>query len=449
MPVVYFQILIGHHIVRVSDRVISYAKDERGQYAIITAILSMPLLLAGSAAMDFSSAMSEHKAIKNALDNAVLAAAVDNSVGDTEKMSLAEYAFRENYSGRANVSLVSAASNGRIELSAEGVVPYSIANALGVEGVKVAAKSAAVSSNNNTICVLALAKNADDAITFTGDIKYTSPTCSVHSNSTSGKSILSDSRYMPAAKSFCASGGAIGLFKPYAKGNCQPIEDPYLKTPNASIGPCVDVKKNVKAAIGPKGGDTSTDSTGSDVTFYPGTYCKGLKIDGVNVRFMPGDYVIMGGALEFKNGAQAEADDVTFSLSGDKTRLKIEKGASLRIVAPSKGPRKGIAFMQMASVIDKKNKKETGKKESKLKTNEIKSGGSMSVTGTVYFPTQSIKVSGTDTSLSAVAAATSFIALTVELDGGEGSNMVVNVDHEKAGLPPILPAGEDGAILVE
>jgi len=73
----------------------------------------------------------------------------------------------------------------------------------------------------------------------------------------------------------------------------------------------------------------------------------------------------------------------------------------------------------------------------------------MSVTGTVYFPTQSIKVSGTDTSLSAVAAATSFIALTVELDGGEGSNMVVNVDHEKAGLPPILPAGEDGAILVE
>jgi len=73
----------------------------------------------------------------------------------------------------------------------------------------------------------------------------------------------------------------------------------------------------------------------------------------------------------------------------------------------------------------------------------------MSVTGTVYFPTQSLKVSGTDTSLSAVAAATSFIALTVELDGGEGSEMVVNVDHEKAGLPPILPSGEDGAILVE
>lgn len=430
------------HLLSIYER---YKTDQKGQYAIITALLAMPLLLGTSAAIDFSSASSEHKAIKNALDNAVLAAAVDNSLDDAGKQKLAEYSFHENYSGRADVKLVSDSKDGRVELAAEGMVPFSISDALGMKGVKVAAKSAAIMSEENTICILALAETADYSIQFSGGINYSSPSCSVHSNSKSALAIMSDSGVLPIAKSFCASGGAKGSFSPYAKGNCLPIEDPYLKVPNASIGACMPIAKKVKAPIG-----VDVDNgTGSDVVFYPGTYCEGMKVDGTNVRFMPGDYVITGGALEFKNGAQAEADDVTFSMFGDKARLKIEKGASLRIVAPSSGPRKGIAFMEMASVIAKKNEKKSGKKETKAKVNEIKSGGSMSVTGTVYFPTQSIKVSGADTHLSATASATSFIALTIELDGGEGSTMVVNVDHEKAGLPPILPRGETGAILVE
>ncbi len=439
--------------MRLRNKIRSFKANEDGHFAIMTAVLSVPLLIGMSAAMDYSGALDEQTSIKNALDNAVLAAATNNRASDSEKINIAKLHFEQNYTGRVDVSPRATSGEGRVDMWAEGLVPYSISDALGLDGIQLNVKSAAERSEKNVICVLALSESDEGSVTFAGGAKFFAPTCSVHSNSSSSKALLSSGTVSPIAKSFCASGGVKGSFSPYAKGQCLPIEDPYFNTPNALIETCVPDTKFKAPKEDKKANDTaaatsieSENATGSNITLYPGTYCKGLTIDGVNVRFMPGDYVILDGPLTFKNGGQAVAEDVTFGLSGDKAKLKIEKGANLRVKAPSYGPRKGLAFMEMTTKSEKSSKKKDKKKP---KPHEIKSGGTLDVIGTVYFPTQPIKVSGSGTRMGSQAPATSFIAHTIEIDGDDGALVQVKVDHQSAGLPPLLPRAEDGAVLVE
>lgn len=459
--------------MNIAEYIRDYKSDQRGQYAIITAILSMPLLLAASATMDFSSAMSEHKAVKNALDNAVLAAVSNDSVSLAQKEQIAKRHFEQNYNGRIDFTTSSKADDYTVSMSAKGVLPFSISDALGLDGIKVDAYSKAALSMENVVCVLALDKSGADAITFTSDLKFAAPSCTVQSNSTSATSINSNGTYAPLAKSFCAAGGISGAFNPHAKGECRPIDDPYATVPAARIGSCmpdsvyatvgsqlneqaiwiniiraviawIRAKRDGEAAkwayeIIPDSGNT----TGSNTVFYPGTYCNGLTVDGRDVTFMPGDYVIKDGPLTFKNAAQAAADNVTFGFTGLGSTLRIEEGSNVLVKAATSGDRKGLAFMEMP-----------GSGGRRMGTpgflaSMITSGGSLQVIGALYFPRQKLIVSGSGTKLGAQSPSTSFIAYNLIFEGERGSEVVVNVDHNAAGLPPVLPRASEGAILVE
>ncbi len=452
-----------------------FQKDENGQYAIMTAILSLPLLVASSAVLDYTSATGEHKAVKNALDNAVLAAATNNSIPADEKKELARKHFKGNYSGRAEITLKPYAKDGLVSMTASGLVPFSISRAIGKDGIKINTKSAALRSEQNIICVLALAENEDEAIKFSGGLEFFAPECSVHSNSVSHKALMSKTDSAPIAKSFCTTGGVEGAFSPFAKGECLIVEDPYLNTELPKIGNCVSELKFKKKKKKNKDRDDDDDDdddrdsspyddgsatagseieesengTGSFATLLPGTYCGGLTVDGRSVTFLPGDYIMLDGALTFKNEAQAVANGVTFAFSGEKARLKIESGSNVQVKAPALGPRKGLAFMEMAESNEKNTDKKSKKKEKKSKANTISSGGQLDVLGTVYFPTQALVVKGKGTRMGAKAPATSFIAHTIEMEGDSGSRVQVNVNHRAANLPPILPRAENGAILIE
>jgi len=76
----------------------------------------------------------------------------------------------------------------------------------------------------------------------------------------------------------------------------------------------------------------------------------------------------------------------------------------------------------------------------------IRSGVDLQITRTGYFPEQKILFrSGSLTA--AQAPATSFMAYQVSI--GDGSKIAVAVDHEKAGLPPILPSSDESVRLVD
>ncbi len=171
----------------------------------------------------------------------------------------------------------------------------------------------------------------------------------------------------------------------------------------------------------------------------PGTYCKGLKISGVNVKFLPGTYIIKDKPLEFTKGSQAVGRDVTFVLKG-KSKLLIKDDAQVFLKAPKSGPYAGLVFFKVP---------ETKKFGQKTKLPDgvsiIKSGGGLKIIGTAYFPSQELIISSASPTATQ-SPATSFIAYRMMFK--DKANMVVHIDYEAGGVPPLLPRSDDGAKLV-
>ena len=187
----------------------------------------------------------------------------------------------------------------------------------------------------------------------------------------------------------------------------------------------------------------SDNVTGGNVLLTPGTYCGGLTVDGLRVRFAPGDYIFKDGPLTFLNNSEAMADRVTFGFTGSTATMNIESGSKLKIKAATEGPRKGLAFMQMIDASAPGNRgPSTG-------VNRIASGGSVSMTGTAYFPQQTLMISGEDSHIGASSPAVGLIANEIIFRGTRGSRVELAVDHAKAGIPPIEPRADDGVRLIE
>jgi len=472
-----------------------FLKNTSGQVGVVFALAVLPLTALTSAAVDYSQFTKERNAISSALDSAVLAAANNNAIADSEKHLYAETYFRANYSGDLELDLTASLKANRVRLSANGQLDLVFGNLVGIDDLNVSEASAATIANENTICLLALNETSTQSILFDGGIIYSSPTCAVYANSRHASAIESRSFQVPVAKSFCSVGGAKGEFEPYVKGECKTITDPYAKTaapaiPDTCTTPFNElivfkdvtpegtsdrqqeqfsgalrsavyayeetgsVKSAVEAffsyEVDPVYDDDLNDEieisrnrTGSDVNIKPGMFCGGLTIDGINVDFLPGEYVIKDGPLSFINGAEAVAKDVTFVLSGSGAVINIQSQSSLVLKAPAIGDRKGLAVME---AVDRSAPANRTLEE---KNSLVAEGGSLQVTGTIYLPQQKLEIMGKNTAIGSMAPATSFIADTLHISGGTGARMDIGVDHVEADVPPIQPRAEDGARLVE
>jgi len=442
----------------------SYIKNTCGHFAVQFALLGLPLVVATTFVVDYSGAGAEKTKVKSALDAAVIAAVNNNALSLREKEVYAKTHFVENYNGSIELELTPKATDGRVEMTASGLAPVTVAETLGVDGIHLYEKSAAEQTTENVICVLALAPTGDSRISFSGKVSFRAPTCTVHANSTDPEAIWASRGATPVAKSFCASGGTSGSFQPYAKGDCAPVVDPYANHKAPAAGSCInvgsisDIRSTTTSETGAGGGGKKTpkgpggkpgsggggaggaeNRTGSNVSLPPGTYCGGLTVDGTSVTFLPGNHIMLDGPLVFRNNADAIANDVTFVMKGESSILNIVSGAIVEAKAPSTGNLAGMAFFQDVHHAPNSSAFPNG-------INYMASGGELNVTGTVYFPTQTVEVAG-QAVFGSNAPATSFIAYNVDFYGSPTIN--VSVDHQRAGLPPIMPRTEDGARLVQ
>ncbi|RZV36149.1 MAG: hypothetical protein EX271_12515 [Acidimicrobiales bacterium] len=413
-------------------------------------------------------------------------------------------------------------------MNASGDFDTSIAGAVGYEKFAFNEQSIAVMNRQNTICVLALAKQGRGVLRFLNDMEFKSPTCAVQSNSSDDQGMITSSSFTPVAKSFCSAGGASGSFFPAIRGECREIPDPYVKFTPPPPGDCMkpetfDMKVDRKGKVyvanptanmllnghedpgtitvsvpgkhehphchlknpitgaqqchisNHKVGDIHAASDGSRLdnlglspneisrlivdyglsnlevpestnytragrTYQPGTYCGGLTVDGADVKFEAGTYIMKDGPLTFKNGATATAKDVSFVLYGPSSVVTVESGSYVDVKAPKSGPLAGLAFYQDESVVNPNIKLPP------VGVNLLSSGGELNVTGTMYFPDQALDVLG-DSVLGAKAPATSFIAYQVTFAGSTKAE--VKVDHIAGEIPVMLPMSDDGARLIQ
>jgi len=443
-----------------------FVHGQDGTLAVWAAAAAFPLMAAITFSIDMQSLRSQRAALDLAVDSAVLAAALEGSYTNSEREKYAISTFYENYEGNPKSVITAKANSDKdgVELFVEAKFDNSLSIAIGLTDKIVQAQGRANTTDEDTICVLALNEKAPNSIRFDEDVSFSAPTCSVHTNSRHATAIRSTTSGTPRAKGFCAVGGVRGYTSPAGKADCRPVSDPYaakiapvpgdcapdfnfirvtLNTSEGGEGATLGAFQSTTASIQPSvethlRNILSSDDSENVVLDYavltPGTYCGGLTIAGRSVTFLPGQYIMLDGPFVVKDEADVTARDAIISLSGKRAHLKIEDKGSLTLSAPKIGAHAGLALMEDAPTTH-------GQPKSRIRD------GAISVTGTVYLPNHHLEVRGAGSSVGATAPATSFIVDTARFRGS--GTIKVEVDHATAGIPAIQPRSDEGVRLVE
>lgn len=435
-----------------------FRDNEAGNLAVIFAVSALPVALIGTAALDMRYAENVNNNLQNALDATALAVVANPNLSETKRHAFAEGVFTKNFISKYSATLSYPKEEDSDVFTVAGTVnvPTTLGAMINMTSTNIAASSSAVLEDEGSVCVLALAEDGANRVQFSDNAAFSAPNCSVQVNSVDPLALMNSGTSIPKSAGFCAVGAGRGSFSPAINSECAPVKDPYANLDAPENAPCISFDNagalfsqfslayNTRVASQTSGDseESSEQSTGSNVRMWPGTYCRGLTVDGIDVQFMPGTYTIRNGNLTFKNISQAEALGVTFILQDD-AKLNVELGAQLKVKAPSDGEYAGMAFYQVpASPSD-----EEGAAPISYPTavSTLSSGGKLDVEGTLYFPTQALEILG-ESYFGSQARATSFIAYEVAFSGDTIAQ--VSVDYRAAGLPPLEPRITGGPRLV-
>ncbi|NNE58732.1 MAG: hypothetical protein HKN36_11555 [Hellea sp.] len=419
----------------ITDTLRRYRKDRSGHFAVWFALLGLPLLASASYVIDYNRALDTKADLKGALDAAALAAVSKQNISESERAIYAQDYFNENFAKANEFKLsIDNRSAKKVQLSATGRSPVTIAAALGIKDIVVSEDSSAIVTSENVVCVMTLNPDGRESFSVYSGARFRSPTCAVQVNSNHPEAAYVSSDSSAVAKDFCIVGGGSGSFSPYINTECSPLQDPYINKVAPAAGPCVSLLGANVSVKGP------TMTIGNNVVMTPGTYCQNVRVSGKNVRMLPGTYIMKDTEIWMRNGSTLDAESATIVLEGKFARIYVEQGSVFNLSAPKTGPLAGLAIFQNRAVsLNDSNKLPNG-------SSSISGGSKMSIVGTVYLPTQTIEVYG-DSGYDNTSPATAYIGYNVSL--GKGANLAVKVDHSTAGLPPILPRSDEGARLVQ
>lgn len=438
-----------------------FPKDDAGHFAVITALIGMPLIVGVGLAVDTTNTFSYKNHLEAALDTAALAAVIPANLTDAERRDYAKQVFDKNYNDPegTTVELSIEATRERVDMAASARFPTYLGAIAGYNSFNVGVETAAELTKSDVVCLFALDPTGERSIEITDSARFNAPACTVQANSTHAQALYSDTLNIPQAQSFCSSGGSYGEFYPRIKNNCTPVQDPYANLQIPPAGKSCDSSRQVVIQgnnIYGAGGaflesELPSNAQGETVipdfsTLSPGIFCRGLEISGANVKLEPGVYHVWGN-LKFSQNAGVVGDGVTFILKGTNTSLIIDDGAEVSLRAPTTGLTQGLVFWQkylefrpyIYGIIP-------DSPERVVATSEISSGAGVTIIGTAYLPDHQLIISS-ENAVATQAPATSFIARRIRLESK--ANVILRVEHEAGGIPPMLPRSDDSARLVK
>ena len=396
-------------------------KDESGQFALITAIAAVPLVICVGVAIDTAYIHNSSTTLQTSLDSAALAAVIPGNMDNAQREAYAKEVFYNNFVENVPVDVKVVATPDRVDIQGSLEKETLFMSFTGNSLVKYQQKAAAIKTNEDVICVMTLSPDARGSLRFEKNALVNAPACSIQVNSNDQNALIASGNYQPNAKRICVHGGVNGNVGPTAQANCSALEDPYasLNIPNftgdmseCNYGPLDDIVASVAqaaiqyfifGAIDQKVVDDVYEAM--DTTFaigpnndvrYPGVYCHGLHFYDTETTLMPGTYYIQDGPLSFGAGASVSGEGVTFVFRGENSYLYTYDEVSLDFSAPKTGKYAGLIFAQ-------------DKNSSTDMTSIIKGNTNIRLVGTSYFPTQDLFVGGLG-EMGATSPAMAFIA---------------------------------------
>jgi Putative Flp pilus-assembly TadE/G-like len=310
-----------------------FLRDQGGNFAILTAVAMLPVLVATSVAIDHANASLTAERMQVALDSATLVAVRYYGEGhsEAEATTLANDMFFANFTDAAKPSL-------QIVYSQAGQQATATADyALNYDPVFLKRSSFLISRHSSTVyqagkeaCILALNPTADRAIDVSGSSNVDTSQCAITANSRSSQAIYvggsatlkSECLYTPGKISASPSSIDLACDKPYEGATA--ALDPFRLKPMPQAGSRVNLKNKAY------------------VELNPGTY-NGLDIKGT-VKLQPGDYIIDGGKLSFAAQSVITGEGVTFFLLNG-AEININGGSTFNVTAPTSGPWAGFSIV--------------------------------------------------------------------------------------------------------
>jgi Flp pilus assembly protein TadG len=409
--------------------------DRSGVVAVLVA-LAVPVLLGLTAlAVDVSQWSSGKNSIQGAADNSALSAIVAAGAGATpaqitnQALAIAAATGFTNGQGGVTVTVNNPPKSGPNTANAgayEVIItqPQTRHYAVLLGAAPMVSGRAVAAVPSNPACILALDKTASGAITMSGGASVGAPNCAVAANSSSGTAVsLSGGATLTASNlnivgSYTTSGGATVTAT--IKMGVPATADPYaslavptystsgcLPQVNLSGGGSLTISPGCYKGISVSGGSHLTMSAGNyviDGTGGPGAIDVSLS-GGSTVTMGAGIYTLYNGGFNLSGGNPVTASGVSIILTGSPASsigiVNISGGATLTLTPPTSGPMQGVALY-----LDR---------NAPANTDSFSGGSTMSITGSLYLPSQAVNFSG---GASTGSACMQLIADTVNFSGG-------------------------------
>jgi Flp pilus assembly protein TadG len=418
----------------------AFARDTRGQIAVIMGICAIPIVIAASIGLDMASSSHMKSEIQAAADSAVLAAARRLAVGadSSDKEALALDTFYANLSPSLQQLVVGAPQvdidfpSNTVKLTAT-VTTDTLLSSLATDQIVLGVEAAATITEGNPICMMALNPHAQGAISIQGTADVFAEGCSIQVNSDDDEALYQNGNGTATATSYCVAGGVEGdNYTPTPRDNCAAENDP-LADEFASDWAAEHIDTLACTYTNHAQINTATTVT---TNISPGVYCGGLSIKKGKVQLETnGIYVFRNGALDIQSQGRLQGTSVVVLFDGDNTsRLVTQAGASIVTSARSSGTFQGIAFATDPATVP-------------TSPNLIIGGGEIQINGIMYFPEQALKITGNG-DVGTNAAQFAIMADTIAIEGNGQLNIKIGQDYQSTGLPA-LPAADEVVYLVE
>ncbi|OMQ38823.1 TadE/TadG family type IV pilus assembly protein [Ensifer sp. 1H6] len=382
------------------NNLVRILKDENGNFAVMTALVIIPLFTGASIAINLARINLESAKMQDALDAAAFSAVKSYGEGEDEAKAkdLANNIFFANFGVPEIIDDIGLGSStpvatqaikvtfGTLGVESTATTTYELKYAplfWGLQPYTIDRESVAARMPGREACILALHPTASRAFEVSGSATVDTSGCTITSDSSDAQSIYLSGSATLKAECLYATGKVsatlanLELACGKAVEGVPPIPDPFRFKKMPTTGSWVNLSgcgQNFVAGGGGNGDCNGTSKTpnnapaGYTVELKPGTY-GGLEIKG-GVLLRPGSYIINGGTLKLASQSVLTGEGVTFFLMNG-AQLDIHGGSTFKITPSLTGDWAGF------SIVAARNNTETA---------VINGNSASSLAGIIYMP---------------------------------------------------------------
>ena len=364
----------------------NFWRCERGNFALLFAIVLPTLMLASGSVLNFSMVHSERTRLQSAADGAALAAAHELYLADTKPellQAVAKSFVAANLGSHADgvdVSVTVGAPNGdtaasdpvmsevTVALTADLAANLPLPDLTGSIG-KATVTSVARVAGGGRICMIGLAASGRDAIKMSGTSRLVADRCAVYSDSVDPKGLSVRQLAKLSSELSCSSGGYDGLainYDPKPLTDCPAVKDPLISRTVPAPTACDFSDVKVK--------DVNTAAS-------PGVYCGKLDVSSSQLSLRPGTYVFWNAKVKVDKHSTISGDGVTLVFLGKKSGLDLKNDTEVALSASSDGPMAGILIYADSG-------------SDKARDFKIESNNARKMVGTIYLPNDKLVIGG-------------------------------------------------------